>query len=532
MNKVENNFIPLAAAYNLQELKGWIGKKMTVPVGKRGIIIFRDGKTQLFPPGTHQVVNPIQRLTKQAGGLIAGFIPEKQLPLHLKISNLLSGDNHLVDVSFMCELNIVDHKIFFEQEVIPHKTIQGPAFEWDDQESFKAVYQVINRYALEDLVSGAITNDLRTQITEILQSSLMVKGLQLASINLITIWPVEDRVRIEEKLFELNQKLSSIELDKKMSEIETNAQLFDFMNEFGIEWPKTSGVPLILEEKSIQSENPSFINWVRSEIKDNLPGRNFRIKSFWKKETKQKGKRRVKKVKFVPRILFVTLILIIACSVSGLFSKITEAAAPERRLDFYILIISIVISVILDSIVTLYKQWEENLSTDWDLEGAIMLEDLSRNNRERVDKIVREKSAAEISEQKRMVNDSRSRVYRSGNEDLALKLRQLESKLDESTHRVLDINFGEAPYLQPDLKISKRLWENMLDVDEHLLVQAAALTQDALGFQTKVNDQTLDDSFLNHFEDRLDRFLQNFGSRQRPLRAGENDMAVFQSANF
>ena len=68
----------------------------------------------------------------------------------------------------------------------------------------------------------------------------------------------------------------------------------------------------------------------------------------------------------------------------------------------------------------------------------------------------------------------------------------------------------------------------MLDVDEHLLVQIAALTEDAHDFQARQSKQELDGGFADRFEGKLDEFQKDFASRQRALRAGDKDLEPYR----
>ena len=525
MKENQNESIPLAIALTVQELKGWVRKELFVPNGKRGIVIFRNGKSKIFSSGTHTALNPLQRIKKQGVGLQAGYMPEKELPLFLRINNILTGDDHLVDISLMCQLEILDHRKFFEMGVIPRKYLEGSALILDDEESFRAVYQIINEYALEDLISGSLHDTIRQRISTLLQSILSLQGLQLSNIFLLTIWPVEDRVRIEEKLFEFEQKMNSISLEKKMASIENDAQLQEFMQEFGVSIPKSSAFSKIsLKPEESSASKSLFYDWIKNELRDNLPGRNFRIKSIWQKKIKPETDEKTGRIKFFPRLVFVILIFLLIISVISLYARIVnnETLSPDYR--FYIGIGTILVGLIINTIIAYYKKWEADYATDYDDRRTSMLDDLSEKNRKEVDVIVRDQCIAELAEQKRMLNDTRSRVYKNGEEEFALTLRHLENKIDDSIDQIKNKNFGIPPYLNFNRKFTTRIWEEFLEKDEQILIMVSSLTQVVLDIQKQIGQQTIDKGLISGFENQLDHFLQTFGARHRIFHHNEQEI--------
>lgn len=526
--------VPLARTFTLKELSGRLGKKMYVPQERQGVRVLRDGQARLYPPGPHWVVTAFQRLRGLGAGLRAGYVPDGVMQWHLKVGHVISGDGQLLDVSILGEGKVSDAVRFLLSEVAPRKVIQGPAMDVDEETVFRAVYQMVQNYAAEDLLSGAVTGDLREQLRRILAVSLKGIGLELYGIDLITIWRAEDSLKIEEALFALGQKMDGLEIEKKMAEVENQAEFNAFMGEYVPDWPQTAGLPQVGDKQGMLAKTGDALrSWIKSETDGEQPGRNFRLKSLWKQkksaaETPKIAHQRAKKMRWWPRAIWMATLVLIGLIISLVFNWLTQAASLDNKLEFYVVVWTVVIGALLESAVSLYKQWEEKQSTDWDLEGATLLDDLSRNNRQLVDSIVRQQCSEELAQQERMVNDVRSRVFKEGNEELALRLRRLEQKLAHSREQVLDARFGTAPYLRTELKISRQAWERMLDDDEHLLVQVAALTEDAHQFQARLSQQELDGGFADRFEAKLDVFQKDFASRQRALRAGDRDLEPYR----
>jgi hypothetical protein len=306
------------------------------------------------------------------------------------------------------------------------------------------------------------------------------------------------------------------------------------MREHVPDWPETAGMPQIAPSaEEPKKRSFAFRSWVESETDGNQPGRIFRLKSLWKQKkandkVSEKSHARAKKVNWVPRAIWMVFLTVLGVVISLVFHWVTKAASWNDQLEFYIVVWTAVIGGLLESAVALFKQWEEKQATEWDLEGATLLDDLSRHNRQLVDSIVRQQCGADLEQQERMINDVRSRVFKDGNEDLALRLRRLEQKLADARGQVLNTLFGAAPYLNKELNINRRAWERMLDDDERLLVQAAALTEDAHHFQERLSKQGLDGGYADKFEEKLDLFVNNFSSRQRALRAGYKDLEPYR----
>jgi hypothetical protein len=118
----------LAAAYPIQALKGWLSKHVVVPPGRQGIALFRSGKYELFSSGENRVITDLDRYKGDGAGFWAGYIPKEPFKATLTITNLLSGDDVLLDLSLLCTLEVQDPVRFFTEVVIPRREIPAEAF--------------------------------------------------------------------------------------------------------------------------------------------------------------------------------------------------------------------------------------------------------------------------------------------------------------------------------------------------------------------------------------------------------------------
>jgi hypothetical protein len=115
--------------------------------------------------------------------------------------------------------------------------------------------------------------------------------------------------------------------------------------------------------------------------------------------------------------------------------------------------------------------------------SMIGLDQLRIKDRQVIDRIVREQCQLELGIQKETLNELRSRVFHAGDTDLALEMRQIEQKIEDFIAKTKDDNFGAAPYLRSDIRISEKTWLTFMDSEEILLIQAALLTENVHCFR-------------------------------------------------
>ena len=118
-------------------------------------------------------------------------------------------------------------------------------------------------------------------------------------------------------------------------------------------------------------------------------------------------------------------------------------------------------------------------------------------------------------------------IYQDGNAELALVIRNLEKKVGRAREDVQDPKTGVPPYIT-DLKISRGLWEDLLDYDERLLVRMSALNADVQTLQQDTANGTLNQERLNKIENVLDAFLFHFRNRSQTLRASEKEIQAYR----
>ena len=150
------------------------------------------------------------------------------------------------------------------------------------------------------------------------------------------------------------------------------------------------------------------------------------------------------------------------------------------------------------------------------------MDDLVGNDRPQADRLVRNQCDRELGNAQDMLNDMRSRIYKSGDEDAALSVRSLEKKLARVREDVMNPKMGEPPYVT-DLKVGRKLWLDMLDYDEQVLVRVSALSEDTQELQQKYTQGKFDLEILNQLEGRLDAFLHHFKNRAQAPQASQEE---------
>lgn len=223
--------VPLACAYHLKELRGLIGKSMEVPGARLGVVIYPGGKVGTFPPGKHRILTAFQRLRGLGVGLRAGYIPSGELSARVILEYLLSGDGELLDGRLICTVSIEDPGRFFNELVVPQGEIWAGEIDLDPQLVKDALGAITTQYAAADVVRGSLDGRLIGAAQSSLDAGLKNQGMKLKEILLLTLSRADHRALIEEKSQALRERLQEVEIQKKMSEIENQAQLNDFIQQ-------------------------------------------------------------------------------------------------------------------------------------------------------------------------------------------------------------------------------------------------------------------------------------------------------------
>jgi hypothetical protein len=519
----------LAAAYPIQALKGWLSKHVDVPPGRQGIALFRSGKYELFSSGENRVITDLDRYKGLGAGFWAGYLPKEPFKATLTITNLLSGDDVLLDLSLLCTLEVHDPVRFFTEVVITRREIPAGSFVIGEAELFTAFANLVRKYAAQDLVDGNLDRDLVQKAFLVINPSLQDQGLSLETIDLVTCWRQEDRLAIEQHIFQLEQKMTDLQFEKKLAEAEDQNELNAFLEANGVDLPTPMRVVKSAQGEGQENAGNIYKTWVGTQTEGQKPGRNFRLKSLLIKQTLDDANRKKRSAYkprwWLPRTVWIIVVLAAAIGLTIFLNHASKTLEWAGRSEFYIAIWLFALGALLESAKALFKEWEKLFATDIDTVDMIGLDQLRIKDRQVIDRIVREQCQLELGIQRETLNELRSRVFHAGETDLALKMRQIEQKIEDFIAKTKDDNFGAAPYLRSDIRISEKTWLTFMDSEEILLIQAALLTENVHSLQVMFAHSQLNLDPVLEFEVDLDAFVKSFSVRGRILHTNELDQA-------
>jgi hypothetical protein len=516
---------PLALALPLSKLQGRFGKSLRVPPGRKGIAFLKEGEHQLFDPGEVQVLSPADRLKGDGAGFYAGYVPQQPFNGMLKMTNLLSADEVLLDLSLLCTLKVSDPALFFIEEVLPKGSLPGGTFLFDRPELFHTFANFMRNYLAEDLVNGKIDSELIGRAFTVISPIISAQGLRLESIDLVTCWKRADRLLIEKQVLELDHKMGDLVFEQQLAAVKDAQDLEQFLEANDLKIAGKAGLSNAVRAKSIRNANENITAWVAGQKLSQQPGQNFRLKSLLiKKEldqAKQVDASRYKPRWWLPRTLWMVAVLIIAAGLTYVLTRASETLPWAGRSEFYIAVWMFALGALLESAAAIFKNWEKFFEKDVEGVNATGLDQFRLKDRTSVDLLVREQCTMELQLQRDIINELRGRVYQAGNSDLALEMRRLEIKIEDFANRIRNNGFGPPPYLREDARISEVTWNNLMDQEEMLLIKGALLSEEAHALQQRFSTDDFNATSLKDFESELDEFYKSFATRERVVHSPE-----------
>lgn len=537
-----NDNQPLAQAFTIADLPGRVRKYLDVPQGRRGVTVDGDGEVETFEPGRHLVLSGIGRLLGGGGGFRAGYVPAGPFTARIKAENLLSDDDVLIDASLLAEVEVMDPGRFFTQWVIPRGLIHGTSLDLSSEAAWQVLGSQTRNHTAADLISGAANERILAHIRAGLESCFNGQGLYLDFINFVSFWRADDRALAAEKAQVLRDRLREVELEEKMAEVETEIQFQDFVNQLEPELVDKVGLhPVVDSSKAKEAGQEggsildTFRSWINFESEKGENGRHFRLDGLFRragKKDEEEARRGRKRPKWwwLPRAAWMAFVFLIAFLLTKMVNWIAGDAGWVDRWQFHLAVWGFAVVAILESLKTLIQKREQLERVRWPEPGSTFVDDLVGKDRLQADALVRRQCQQDLSTAEKTLNDLRSRVYKEGDEDAALKIRALEKKVARVGEQVMNPNTGVPPYVT-DLKVSRKLWDDYLDYDEKLLVRVSALNQDVQQFQQDYTRGSTSLHRLDQLEGRLDAFRYHFENRSQALRSSEEQKDHYRIQN-
>lgn len=522
----ESTSVPLGRVFRLKELPGWLGKHMEVPAGRLGVVIHSNGTIKTFPAGRHRVLTAFERLRGLGSGLLAGYVPLGGSIAQVKLGYLLSGDRDLLDGRLIYSVEVGDPARFLREVVAPQGTIWSTGIELDPQMIEEALAPLLSHYAATDILHGQVDGRISGVVQTSLQAALETKGLQLQQILLVSLTRAEDRAVIAEKAQALAERLQDVSLQARMAEIENQTQLDDFLHQLDPELDQMAHIKLgsAGSEKEKTSIKGKVTDAIRSllTVEPNKAGdkRRWSIEGLFKRNGSEKEilkPRHASSNWWVSRAIWMSMVVLLGLGLTRLVNWIAKTASWDSKVEVILIIWGFVISVVFESVKVLYEKRESLSEESWMYPGFQHLDNLVGNDRQRVDKLVREHCARELLHVRDVISDVRSREYKRGKIDISLKLKnELERNLEECAARIQKSDYGRPPYMT-DLRVSNNAWGQMLDVDEDLLLLVNTLGDETHLLQQKSLEDQLSNTLITDLDLKVSYFCKKFHDRGHPL---------------
>ncbi len=539
MDATPDHSTPLAKAFRLKELAGWLSKQIVIPQNRQGIILLGNAPARFLPPGKHAALSKFERVSGRGAELLAGYIPTQPFRACLKATNMLSGDEELMDASLVGLVDVTDPACFFTQFVQPNQVINEASMELSGDIAIEGLAALVSRYEAADLMQGLPTFRLATEIQTQLNPALANQGIRLIGLEMLSFRRTADQVKVAQKVQELEARLREVSMEGKMAEMEDNAKLEDFSRQIRSELVEHAGIREVTptEVQSIKATAIPLIAQLQSKLSSLKPSsssdRNWRIGRLFHRsqpagEEPHPGRRQIRQW-LIGRGITLLVLILVGFFITALIMSNSKEPSWSIRWEFMLIIWGPILAVVIQSLIAFLKKREEISEALWTAQGMTFIDDLSRGNRKRTDQLVREQCAGELQLIRETLVDVRSRVYKGGDENQALQIKQLEGKVENCRTEVLNPSFGAPPYLS-DLKIDRHMWGHLLDYDEKLLVHIASSSLGAHNIQQKLVVGGSDGEDLTRLEKKIDAFRHDFSMRQNAVKVSEQDLQKFEEA--
>ena len=534
------NQIPLARHYNLEELPGKKSRQLDVPPGRLGVVITADGALQTYQPGQHTLAAG-GRGSEVAAGMKVGFVPAAGFNARLKAENLLSRDSALLDASLLCAVEIFDLAGFFTQYVVPRGVIHGDVMDLPAQSAWDILAPGVRRNLAVDLLAGRHGDALMADIRPGLEPALNQLGLHLDFFHFISFLRSEDRLIAAEQALALEQRLQDVENRRKITAAKSRQDLTDALSEMGIHEEQSVTVhPLHDPEPSADALQPTFLSGLTAWVSDlgNKETRrdHFRLGNLFQRKDKAKTQttlaprrgRRYPRYWWRRHVIWMVFVLLLAIGLTKVVNFLAGDADGSNRWEFYFIVWGAVAGILFDSIKKLFQKYDELQHAYWVDPGTTFVDDLVGQDRAQADVLVRDQTHNDLQTAQSALNDLRSRVFAQGEENLALELRALEKEFANAREMVMNPNLGVPPYVT-DLKINRKLWDDLLDYDEGLLVRSSALGEDVQSLVQESTRGQIGPDKLNQLRASLDALKHHFANRSQALKISEEQKKRLQS---
>ncbi|GAP18534.1 SPFH domain-containing protein [Levilinea saccharolytica] len=511
--------------FHVSQLSGKLNRYLEIPPGHIGVILETDQHSRILPPGKHRVINWLERLAGKGAGMMAGYVSDDHCVLQLQASYFMSGDGVLLDAWISALVTISDPVCFFKELVLPKNGMDTNVLDLSSADTQAIISTIARRYLAVDLIAGLPARQISEELTRLLTGILQTSGMELISIQALSFWRSDERAELAEKVQALEERLQDVELQKRMAAVETQAQYEEFVHQLAPDVMDKSRLQVVMEDSPTQTEKKSqpltdkISNWVRAVKNQSSAPSRWRMDGLLKKKemTPPPQPDRPMRSWWFWYVFWIFLLLAIGLFVTGLSIYFGKGISGDFQFAWLTGLWLVILPLIFEALKRLVQKREEIAEQNWRCGNLQHIDQLTGNNRTQADRLVRGQVANDMKTAAAMLDDLVSRSYHNGEQEKALRIRDLRRKFEDVSDKVAQTHFGAPPYLS-DLNIPQRSWEILLDYDEQLLAESSALADLARQFQeifSTRDDLTTD---LVNLEGHLDAFLYHFSGRQRAIK--------------
>mgnify|MGYP001168770791 CR=1 FL=1 len=462
--------IPIAKVFSPHELHGWLKKSVTIPMGKTGLVLYRGGRQRLLPAGKHLVLNPFTRLRGDGIGMLAGFVPAASFRLGTRFENLLTGDDELLDAALVTEPTVCDPFEFFTRQVIPAGELNGLQSP-GTQTLQHALETFFSRYEREDLLHRIPAETINTEIYSSLRKLYPEMGLELNSLPQVFLRRSEDRLLVEEKLAEIENRVRKVPATP-----ENQPQTSDSSPD--------EDAPRLLNEKKPIAELLEDIHLFRNLEKAPRPHWILRSLQDPKMEgLSDKEKTAIRKYRGLEFRWLLVFLTIGAGITYILFTSKLDLNKPEL-IGFTTGVWASIFSLIITRLKKVVEKQERLAFQSMGMTGQVAPQFISQDEKLGLDKMVRQQAANELQHARSLLNEARERVFSAGDAALALRIKEFEKSLETQVEKVTRSD-SIAPHYLSSTPVKAADWSRILDQEEALLLQTKRLGKMAEKFRAQ-----------------------------------------------
>jgi hypothetical protein len=515
----------IARRLTLTDLPGILAKRLEVPPGHVGVTVDGEGGIHTLPPGTHTAIGPLRRLFGRVSDWQFAVMPTGPTSLIVPVHHVRCGDGEWVDVTCGVTVRVADPQRFYAQVI---QGADGGPPGLTEQLSAGvdgAVRQAIAGWASQDLIKGAVSDRLSAEVRRALSPVADTLGLQLEGVRYVAVRPVEEAVDVARKQAELEAALADVAMERRMSELSTEAEWREFVLQLEADYELPQGalqaeLEAPPEEREETREGIDLAN-LRQAVSRYFESRAAGLTTRVQRLLGARERSEPPPLRWWERVVpwFKAISALLAVVALLVFIFWPEISDVERTLAIIQLVVAIPTAVVL----FLSAVWLERKAARERAEsyGGPSLLRLGRGDRERIDALVRSQTTTELSDVVHKLRDARDHAYRQGQRDEALAIKRTEERAERLRERVAARRSGTAAYLS-QANVSKQALETMLNYDEELLADVSELSDRVQAFRQHVLGEGPADDELREIEGELTELDHQFQARSRFIQAPAN----------